>query len=76
MADTDSSFVLQNVLGNSSIVPQKTGLSPFATPEALTDQYQVSVLHAARSRSKRAAHWELQGVVRLTFTKPKCRLRA
>src|SRR5882762_409957 len=64
---TDSSFVLQNVLGNSLIVPQN-GPFTFATPEALNDQYQVSVLHAASSQSQGCTLWNYKGVVTANVT--------
>ena len=41
---TDNSFELQNNLGNTLIVPQN-GPFTFATPEALNDQFEVSVFH-------------------------------
>ena len=40
----DNSFVIQNVLGNTYIL--RNGPFTFATPEALNDQYEISVLHA------------------------------
>jgi hypothetical protein len=64
---TDSSFVLQNVLGNSLIVPQN-GPFTFATPEALNDQYQVSVLHAPSSQPQGCALWNYKGVVTANVT--------
>jgi hypothetical protein len=59
---TDSSFVLQNVLGNTRIVPQN-GPFTFATPEALNDQYEVSVFHPASSQPQGCTLWDYKGVV-------------
>lgn len=63
----DSSFVIQNVLGNSLIVPQN-GPFTFATPEALNDQYQVSVLHAPSSQTQGCTLWNYKGVVTANVT--------
>ncbi len=58
----DSSFVIQNVLGNSLIVPQN-GPFTFATPEALNDQFQVSILHGPSSQPQTCTLWNYKGVV-------------
>jgi hypothetical protein len=63
----DSSFVIQNVLGNSLIIPQN-GPFTFATPEALNDQYQVSVLHAPSSQFQGCTLWNYKGVVTANVT--------
>ncbi|MGA2422105.1 MAG: hypothetical protein ABSG69_18685, partial [Candidatus Acidiferrum sp.] len=41
---TDSSFVLQNNLGNT-LIATENGPFTFATPEALNDQYEISQFH-------------------------------
>ena len=51
---TDNSFQLQNNLGNTMNITEN-GPFAFATPEALNDQYQVSVFHV-RAPRRRAAH--------------------
>jgi len=63
----DNSFVIQNVLGNTLIVPQN-GPFTFATPEALNDQYQVSVLHAPSSQFQGCTLWNYKGVVTANVT--------
>lgn len=64
---TDGTFILQNVLGNTLTV---TGNGPFtfATPEALNDQYQISVLHSASSQSEGCTVWDYKGVVTTNIT--------
>ena len=59
---TDGSFVLQNVLGNT-LIATANGPFTFATPEALNDQYQVSVLHPASTQSQGCTLWNYKGVV-------------
>jgi len=59
---TDGSFVLQNVLGNSLIITEN-GPFTFATPEALNDQYEVSVLHPASTQPQGCTLWDYKGVV-------------
>ena len=59
---TDGSFVLQNVLGNSLIITEN-GPFTFATPEALNDQYEVSVFHPASSQPQGCTLWNYKGVV-------------
>jgi hypothetical protein len=59
---TDGSFVLQNVLGNTLIVTEN-GPFTFATPEALNDQFQVSVFHPASSQPQGCTLWDYKGVV-------------
>jgi Galactose oxidase, central domain len=58
----DNSFEIQNNLGNTLIVPQN-GPFLFATPEALNDQYQVSVFHSASSQVNGCTLWNYKGVV-------------
>lgn len=59
---TDNSFSIQNNLGNTLIVTEN-GPFTFATPEALNDQYEVSVLHAASTQSQGCTLWDYKGVV-------------
>ncbi len=64
---TDNSFVLQNVLGNTLIVPQN-GPFTFATPEALNDQYEISVFHGPSTQSQGCTLWDYKGVVTANIT--------
>ena len=59
---TDNSFILQNVLGNTLIVPQN-GPFVFATPEALNDQFDISVFHGPSTQSNGCTLWNYKGVV-------------
>ncbi len=63
----DNSFELQNNLGNTLIVPQN-GPFTFATPEALNDQFQVSVFHGPSSQSQGCTLWNYKGVVTANIT--------
>jgi hypothetical protein len=63
----DNSFVLQNNLGNSVIISQN-GPFKFATPEALNDQYQVSIFHGASTQSQGCTTWNYKGVVTANVT--------
>jgi hypothetical protein len=63
----DNSFELQNNLGNTLIVPEN-GPFKFATPEALNDQYQVSVFHGASTQSQGCTTWNYKGVVTANVT--------
>lgn len=58
----DNSFQIQNNLGNTLIVSQN-GPFQFATPEALNDQYEVSVFHAPSSQTDGCTLWGYKGVV-------------
>ncbi|MGA2428263.1 MAG: kelch repeat-containing protein [Candidatus Acidiferrum sp.] len=64
---TDNSFELQNNLGNTLIVSQN-GPFQFATPEALNDQYEVSVFHAPSSQNQGCTLWDYKGVVTANIT--------
>jgi len=64
---TDGSFVLQNVLGNTLIIPQN-GPFQFATPEALNDQYQISVFHGPSTQNQGCTLWDYKGVVTASVT--------
>jgi hypothetical protein len=59
---TDNSFILQNVLGNTLIIPQN-GPFVFATPEALNDQYELSVFHGPSTQNNGCTLWNYKGVV-------------
>ncbi len=59
---TDGSFLLQNNLGNTLNITEN-GPFTFATQEALNDQYQVSVFHAASTQSQGCTLWNYKGVV-------------
>ncbi len=63
----DNSFVIQNVLGNTLIVSQN-GPFTFATPEALNDQYEVSVLHGPSTQLNNCTRWNYKGVVTANVT--------
>jgi Galactose oxidase, central domain/Kelch motif len=58
----DNSFEIQNNLGNTLNIAQN-GPFLFATPEALNDQYQVSVFHSASSQVNGCTLWNYKGVV-------------
>jgi Domain of unknown function (DUF4369) len=64
---TDGSFVLQNVLGNTLTVAQN-GPFTFATPEALNDQFEISVLHSASTQNQGCTLWNYKGVVTTNVT--------
>jgi hypothetical protein len=64
---TDNSFSLENVLGNTLIVTQN-GPFTFATPEALNDQYQVSVFTLPTTQSEGCTTWDYKGVVTANVT--------
>jgi hypothetical protein len=59
---TDGSFLLQNNLGNTLNITEN-GPFTFATQEALNDQYQVSIFHAASTQSQGCTLWNYKGVV-------------
>jgi Galactose oxidase, central domain len=59
---TDGSFVLQNVLGNT-LIATENGPFTFATPEALNDQYEISVFHPASTQVQGCTLWDYKGVV-------------
>ena len=64
---TDNSFVLQNVLGNTQIITEN-GPFTFATPEALNDQYQLSVFHGPSTQYQGCTLWDYKGVVTANVT--------
>jgi len=59
---TDGSFLLQNNLGNTLTITEN-GPFTFATPEALNDQFQISVFHAASTQFEGCTLWNYKGVV-------------
>jgi hypothetical protein len=59
---TDNSFQLQNNLGNTLNVSEN-GPFAFATPEALNDQYQISIFHGASTQPQGCTTWNYKGVV-------------
>jgi hypothetical protein len=59
---TDNSFQLQNNLGNTLNITEN-GPFAFATPEALNDQYQISVFHGASTQPQGCTTWNYKGVV-------------
>ncbi len=59
---TDNSFVVQNNLGNSLIITAN-GPFTFATPEALNDQYEVSIFHGPGTQPQYCTVWGYKGVV-------------
>lgn len=59
---TDGSFLLQNNLGNTINITEN-GPFTFATQEALNDQYQISLFHAASTQSQGCTLWNYKGVV-------------
>jgi len=58
----DNSFVLEDKLGNTIIIPQN-GPFTFATTLALNDSYQVSILHDPSSQYQRCTLWGYAGTV-------------
>jgi hypothetical protein len=64
---TDGTFILENVLGNTLTITAN-GPFTFATPEALNDQYQISVLHSASTQSVGCTTWDYKGVVTTNIT--------
>jgi hypothetical protein len=59
---TDNSFQLQNNLGNTLNITEN-GPFAFATPEALNDQYQISIFHGASTQTQGCTTWNYKGVV-------------
>src|SRR2546427_169364 len=64
---TDGSFLLQNNLGNTLNITEN-GPFTFATQEALNDQFQVSIFHAASTQSQGCTLWNYKGVVTASVT--------
>ena len=63
----DNSFVLQNVLGNTLIIP-RNGPFTFATPEALNDQFEISVFHGPSTQNQFCTLHDYKGVVTTNIT--------
>ena len=59
---TDSSFSLQNNLGDTTVIPEN-GPFTFATPEALNGQYNISVFTNPSTQSQGCTTWNYKGVV-------------
>jgi Galactose oxidase, central domain/Kelch motif len=59
---TDNSFEVQNNLGNTLNITEN-GPFVFATPEALNDQYQITIEHAASTQTQACTRWDYKGVV-------------
>ncbi len=59
---TDGTFILQNVLGNTLTITEN-GPFVFATPEALNDQYEISMLHSPSTQFQGCTVWGYKGVV-------------
>ena len=64
---TDNSFSLQNNLGNTKVVPSNGPFS-FATPEALNDQYNVSVFTFPSTQTQACTTWNYKGVITANVT--------
>jgi hypothetical protein len=64
---TDGTFILENVLGNTLTITEN-GPFVFATPEALNDQYEISVLHAPSTQFQGCTRWGYKGVVTANIT--------
>jgi hypothetical protein len=60
--ETDGHFVIEDTLGNSLTV-SVNGPFTFATPYALNDQYQVSILHSPSTQPQGCSLWDYKGVV-------------
>ncbi|MGB2626024.1 MAG: kelch repeat-containing protein [Candidatus Acidiferrum sp.] len=60
--ETDGKFVIEDELGNTLTITQNGPFS-FATPFALNDQYQVSILHSAGTQNEACTIWDYKGVV-------------
>jgi hypothetical protein len=64
---TDNSFALQNNLGNTLTV-SANGPFTFATPEALNDQYEISVFTPPSTQFQGCTTWDYKGVVTANVT--------
>jgi Galactose oxidase, central domain len=61
-AEADGKFILENVLGNTLTITEN-GPFTFATPEALNDQYEISILHSANTQTQGCTRWDYKGVI-------------
>jgi len=64
---TDNSFTLQNNLGNTLTITEN-GPFTFATPEALNDQYAISVFTLPTTQPQGCTRWNYKGVVTASVT--------
>ncbi len=64
---TDNSFTLENNLGNTLSVTEN-GPFTFATPEALNDQYEISIFHSPSTQNEGCTLWNYKGVVTASIT--------
>jgi hypothetical protein len=64
---TDNSFEVQNNLGNTVNITQN-GPFAFPTPEALNDQYEISIFHGASTQGQGCTLWNYKGVVTANVT--------
>ena len=64
---TDNSFSLQNNLGNTLVI-SANGPFTFATPEALNDQYEISVFTLPSTQYQGCTTWDYKGVVTANVT--------
>ncbi|MGB7848268.1 MAG: kelch repeat-containing protein [Candidatus Acidiferrum sp.] len=64
---TDGTFILENVLGNTLTITEN-GPFVFATPEALNDQFEISVFHSASTQYQGCTLWDYKGVVTANIT--------
>jgi hypothetical protein len=64
---TDGSFILENNLGNTLNITEN-GPFTFATPEALNDQYEITLKHAASTQNQGCTFWNYKGVVTASVT--------
>lgn len=64
---TDNSFTLQNNLGNTLVIPQN-GPFTFATPEALNDQYEVTIFTLPSTQPQYCTRWNYKGPVTSNIT--------
>jgi Galactose oxidase, central domain/Kelch motif len=65
--ETDGKFVLEDALGNTQTITEN-GPFTFATPFALNDTYQVSVLHSPGTQSQACSLQAYKGVVTANVT--------
>jgi Galactose oxidase, central domain len=64
---TDNSFIVENNLGNTLGITAN-GPFTFATPEALNDQYSISIFHGPSTQAQGCTRWNYKGVVTQTIT--------
>jgi hypothetical protein len=64
---TDNSFIIENNLGNTLGITEN-GPFTFATPEALNDQYSISIFHGPSTQAQDCTRWNYKGVVTQPIT--------